>query len=188
MRLPLFALLACCVLASACSSPRTRDVPVTSRSPVPTVPPQTSTMPPGMTPEAPQPAPAAEPPAPRPPQPARQLADGSQVPAVKGLIASADRALARGEVDLAAVNLERAQRLAPQSAEVYRKLAQVRLRQERPAEAEQLARRALAFSPAAAQQAELWRLIASARRQNGQPAAAQEAEARAAALEAGSAP
>lgn len=121
---------------------------------------------------------------PRSAQPPRQLADGSQVPAVRGLVAAADKALARGDVDLAAVNLERAQRLAPQSAQVYQKLAAVRLRQKRPAEAEQMARKALAYAGGTPQQVALWQLIARAREAQGQHARAQEARARAEALQA----
>lgn len=134
----------------------------------------------GTTPAEPrQPAPAA------PPQPVRKLADGSQLPAVKGLLGAADQALLRGDVELASASLERAQRLAPQSALVYQRLAKVRLKQKRPAEAEQLARKALAFAASPSQQAELWRLIASARQQQGKPSGATEANARAAALESG---
>jgi tetratricopeptide (TPR) repeat protein len=113
------------------------------------------------------------------------LADGSQLPAVKGLLAAANSALARGDVELASVNLERAQRLAPQSATVYQKLAGTRLRQKRPAEAEQLARKALAYAGTPAQQAALWQLIANARQMQGQHAQAREAQARATALQTG---
>ncbi len=122
----------------------------------------------------------------RPPsqlQPSRQLADGAQLPAVQGLLAGADRALRNDDLDLAAVNLERAQRLAPQSAAVYQRLADVRLRQKRPAEAEQLARKALAYAVEPAQQARLWRQIATARQQQGQMQSAQDAWQRAQALE-----
>lgn len=119
----------------------------------------------------------------KPPQPPRQLADGVQLPAVQGLLAAADRALRRADLELAAVNLERAQRLAPQSAAIYQRLAAVRLRQKRPAEAEQLARKALAYAASSAQQALLWRQIAAARQQQGQIQSAQAARERAAALE-----
>jgi tetratricopeptide (TPR) repeat protein len=178
-------LIAALLLLGACTQQPVRNIPVVTGSGTPTPPPAGTEIigplpPDSITSEAPT-APA------RPPQPARQLADGSQLPAVKGLVASADRALAKGEVDLAAVNLERAQRLAPQSALVYQKLARVRLKQSRPAEAEQLARKALAYATGPVQQAELWRLIAGARRQRGQQAAAQEAEAKAVALETGTA-
>jgi predicted Zn-dependent protease len=127
--------------------------------------------------------PALPPTAPR--QPPRQLADGSQLPAVKGLLSAAGRALEKGDVDLAAADLERAQRLAPQSVTVYQRLATVRLKQKRPAEAEQLARKALALATTPAQQAGLWRLIASARQQQGKSAEAREASAKAASLEGG---
>jgi tetratricopeptide (TPR) repeat protein len=111
------------------------------------------------------------------------LADGSQLPAVRGLLSAADAALAKGDVELAAVNLERAQRLAPQSAPVYQRLAAVRLRQKRPAEAEQLARKALGYASGPAQQASLWLVIAKARQMRGLQAEAQEARAKAAALQ-----
>lgn len=174
--LRLTCLIASSALLVACAHQSAGPVPVVSRTEVPVA------MPPASLPDTAPPA-QAEPAVPRPPQPARQLADGSQLPAVKGLVAGADSALARGEVELASINLERAQRLAPQSVVVYQKLARVRLKQSRPAEAEQMARKALAYASGSAQQAELWRLIASARRQRGQQAAAQEAEAKAAALE-----
>lgn len=131
----------------------------------------------------PAPAPVAPGLSYRPTQPARQLADGTQLPAVQGLLAASDRALHNNDFDLAAVNLERAQRLAPQSAAVYQRLAEVRLRQKRPAEAEQLARKALVYSGNTAQQALLWRQIALARQQLGQTQSAQEALAHAMALE-----
>lgn len=165
-------------LLAACTGP-VRTVPVvTPASPLPR----------GVSESAPErPAVAAPEPARRPQaQPLRQLADGSQLPAVRGLVAAADGALSRGEVELAAANLERAQRLAPQSALVYQKLAGTRLRQKRPAEAEQLARKALGFAGSPAQQATLWQLIASARHMQGQHSLAKEAQARASALQSGS--
>ncbi len=186
------------LLASACTSTPPASIPVvtpatpaksaktgsTATSPVPAGKPlpssSTQTLPaPGAAPTSP-PAPGLSY---RPNQPARQLADGSQVPAVQGLLAASDRALRSGDLDLAAVNLERAQRLAPQSAAVYQRLADVRLRQKRPAEAEQLARKALAYTAQMPQQAALWRQIAAARQQLGQAQSAQEALQRAAALE-----
>lgn len=171
MRLPALSLTA---LLAACST--YQPAPDTRVSAAPS-----GATPPAVT----EPLEAAPAPRPRPIAPPRPLADGSQLPAVKGLIGSADRARAVGNVELAAANLERAQRLAPQSAVVYQKLAQVRLQQRRPAEAEQMARKGLAYASAPAQQAELWRLIATARQQQGRTAEAREAAARAAELEAG---
>lgn len=185
------------VLLAACSHspPASREVPKTapgasSSSSVPATPPAGNA--PSASPATPS-SPATLPPRPpgilspqaahRPVQPGRQLADGSQVPAVQSLLATADRALAKGELDTAAVSLERAQRLAPQSAVVYQRLADIRLRQERPAEAEQLARKALGYTNHPAQQAAIWRQIAAARQQQGKGAAAQDALERASLLE-----
>jgi len=121
---------------------------------------------------------------PVPMQPPRNLADGSRVPAVQGLLATAERERRAGRLDAASASLERAQRLAPQSAQVYQRLAEVRLQQKRPVEAEQFARKGLGFATGPAAQAACWRLIADARRQQGRQQAAQEAAARAAELEA----
>lgn len=169
------------LLAGCSASPR---VPVADRPlpppPVPVTAPQVGSA------TAPVPDSYAGVPAPdvsRKPAAPRVLADGAQLPAVRGLMSAADAALAKGDVELAAVNLERAQRLAPQSAAVYQRLARVRLRQKRPAEAEQLARKALGYASGPAQQASLWLVIASARQMRGMQAEAQEARARATALQ-----
>lgn len=139
----------------------------------------------------PTPAPVAAPVVPSPVvarpvpvQPPRHLADGSRVPAVQGLLATAERERRAGRLEAASAALERAQRLAPQSALVYQRLAEVRLQQKRSVEAEQFARKGLGFATGPAAQAAFWRLIADARRQQGRQQAAQEAAARAAELEA----
>jgi predicted Zn-dependent protease len=116
-------------------------------------------------------------------QPSRQLADGSRVPALQSLLAAAQGQLAGGDLDGAGASLERAQRLAPQSATVYQRLADVRLRQQRPAEAEQLLRKALGFAGSPAQQAVIWRALAVAQQKQGNAAGAQDALARASALD-----
>ncbi len=121
---------------------------------------------------------------PVPAQPPRQLADGSRVPAVQGLLATAERERRAGRLDAASAALERAQRLAPQSALIYQRLAEVRLQQKRWPEAEQFARKGLGFASGAAAQSACWRLIAEARRQQGHHDAAQAADSRAAELEA----
>lgn len=171
-----FLLPALLSLAACSTTPRSASVPPPVGAPAPGV---------VVTGPVPGEPPAAPAETPRRPQPPRQLADGSQLPAVKGLVAAADSAMAKGDVELAGVNLERAQRLAPQSAVVYQKLATVRLRQKRPAEAEQLARKALAYAGTPTLQASLWQLIANARDMQGQRAKAQEARERAASLQAG---
>lgn len=135
---------------------------------------------PAVTEQAPPPAVAR----PVPVQPPRQLADGSRVPAVQGLLATAERERRAGRLDAASAALERAQRLAPQSALIYQRLAEVRLQQKRWPEAEQFARKGLGFASGAAAQSACWRLIAEARRQQGHHDAAQAADGRAAELEA----
>ena len=131
--------------------------------------------------------PAASPPSllikPVPAQPIRKLADGRDMPAVQGLLASAETRLQQGDLEEAANSLERAQRLAPQSAAVYLKLSETRLRQNRVLEAEQLARKGLAFAQGAAQQAALWRLVAMAAERQGKAETAAQARQKAELLE-----
>lgn len=131
-------------------------------------------------------APAGGSDAPRPqpvPAPRPALADGASVPAVQGLLDAAERARRAGDLATAGMHLERAQRLAPQSALVFQRLADLRLQQRRPAEAEQFARKGLSFAGSSGQQALLWRLVAEARRQQGRSDAALEALQRAQQLE-----
>lgn len=113
-----------------------------------------------------------------------RLADGRDIPAVQGLLARAAGFEARGAWEDASQLLERAQRLAPQSATVYQRLAGVRLHQNRTAEAEQLARKGLAFAVGNMQQAALWRLLASAAERQGKLDVSLQAKARAEQLEA----
>ena len=108
-------------------------------------------------------------------QPIRQLADGRDMPAVRNLLASAQNSLQQGRPEDAASSLERAQRLAPQSAAVYQKLAEVRLQQNRAVEAEQLARKGVAYAHNNSQQAALWRLVAIAADRQGKKETADKA-------------
>lgn len=183
----LFALMS--VALSACSTYSSQPIVV---QPFPG--PEVSTSRAVSVPAAPAPAegavlnaPSSVPARPVPAQPARQLADGSRVPAVQGLLATAERERRAGSLEAASAALERAQRLAPQSSLIYLRLAEVRLQQQRPADAEQFARKGLGFASGPAAQAALWRVIAEARRQQGRQQSAQEAAARAAELEAAAA-
>ena len=129
-------------------------------------------------PSAPIPTTILTPVKPTPPvvaQPIRQLADGRDMPAVQNLLASAQNSLQQGRPEDAASSLERAQRLAPQSAAVYQKLAEVRLQQNRAVEAEQLARKGVAFAHNNSQQAALWRLVAIAADRQGKKETADKA-------------
>ena len=129
-------------------------------------------------PSAPIPTTILTPVKPTPPvvaQPIRQLADGRDMPAVQNLLASAQNSLQQGRPEDAASSLERAQRLAPQSAAVYQKLAEVRLQQNRAVEAEQLARKGVAYAHNNSQQAALWRLVAIAADRQGKKETADKA-------------
>lgn len=116
-------------------------------------------------------------------QPNRKLADGRDMPAVQGLLATATDHLRAGKLEEAASSLERAQRLAPQSATVYQRLAEVRLQQGRTIEAEQLARKGLSYAQGNAQQAALWHLVAQAAERQGKQDAANQAKNKAMQLE-----
>lgn len=117
-------------------------------------------------------------------QPQRKLADGRDMPAVQSLLASASTSMSQGRPEDAATSLERAQRLAPQSAAVYQKLAEVRLQQGRNVEAEQLARKGLAYAQSSSQQVALWRLIAAAADKQGKIESANHAREKVMQLEA----
>ncbi|HMU88077.1 MAG TPA: hypothetical protein PKC11_10705 [Agitococcus sp.] len=116
-------------------------------------------------------------------QPNRKLADGRDMPAVQGLLSTASEHLRAGKLEEAATSLERAQRLAPQSATVYQRLAEVRLQQGRTIEAEQLARKGLSYAQGNAQQAALWHLVAQAAERQGKQDAANQARNKAMQLE-----
>lgn len=187
MRVSLPASVLVLLLLSACTTQKPAPTAPRPHTPPKATVPGTSTIPPvEVTPPrpiAPVPGAAMPTPAPAAPQPPRHLADGSRVPAVQALLASAQEQVKAGKLDAAGSSLERAQRLAPQSAQVYQRLAEVRLRQQRPAEAEQLLRKALGFASSTSQQAAIWRQLAVARQRQGRNAEAQDALGRAAALE-----
>lgn len=117
------------------------------------------------------------------PNAGKKLADGRDSPAVQGLLASASDSLQQGNLESAAISLERAQRLAPQSATVYLQLAQVRMQQGRAVEAEQLARKGLSYAQYNSLQAALWRLVAEAAEQQGKLDSALSAKNKAMQLE-----
>ncbi|MDP2225898.1 MAG: hypothetical protein Q8J78_00265 [Moraxellaceae bacterium] len=177
--------MAAAVGACTTAAPPSRG-PVVAASPVPPAPPTAPTAPGAVVAPVPV-APVVT--RPLPSQPARPvLADGSSVPAVQGLLTAAEQARMAGNLQAASSHLERAQRLAPQSPLVYQRLADLRLLQKLPVDAENFARKGLSFASAPAAQAMLWRLIAEARRQQGRAEAAQEALLRAQQAESPSTP
>ncbi|WP_051587304.1 tetratricopeptide repeat protein [Pseudomonas sp. RL] len=99
---------------------------------------------------------------------------------VLALLTSARQMQNGGDLNGAASSLERAQRIAPREPQVLYRLADLRLAQGDPAQAEQLARRALTYAGGRpALQASLWELIAKARERQGDPAGAAQARQRA---------
>lgn len=99
---------------------------------------------------------------------------------VLALLTSAQQLERSGNLSGASASLERAQRIAPREPQVLYRLAEVRLAQGNPAQAEQLARRGLSYAGGRpALQASLWEVIARAREQQGDAAGAAEARQRA---------
>lgn len=104
-------------------------------------------------------------------------------PAAQSLIRQADGYLAQGDAAAAVAQLERAQRIAPRSAEVYFKLSEAYVAMDQLGSAEQFTLKglSLAGSDARLQQAG-WLLLADIRRARGNVAGADQAEQRAGAL------
>lgn len=99
---------------------------------------------------------------------------------VLALLTTAKEQQTNGDFNGAASSLERAQRIAPREPQVLYRLAELRLAQGNPGQAEQLAQRGLSYSNGQpALQAGLWDLIARARAQQGNTVGAEEAQRRA---------
>lgn len=82
----------------------------------------------------------------------------------------------QGELAAAGRLLERAVTLMPDSSWLYRELAELRLREDQPAAAEGMARKALRFAPATgAYRAALWQLVATACSRQGDQACVDQA-------------
>lgn len=95
---------------------------------------------------------------------------------VLALLTSAQKQYGDGDLNGAAASLERAQRIAPREPQVLYRLAEVRLQQGNPAQAEQLARRGLSYANGRPTiQAGLWELIAKSREAQGDQAGAAQA-------------
>ncbi|QEY57960.1 tetratricopeptide repeat protein [Pseudomonas sp. C27(2019)] len=110
----------------------------------------------------------------------RLAADEQLSGPVLALLTTAKQQQTSGDFNGAASSLERAQRIAPREPQVLYRLAEVRLAQGNPSQAEQLAQRGLSYSNGRpALQAGLWELIARARAQQGDTAGAEEAQRRA---------
>jgi hypothetical protein len=109
---------------------------------------------------------------------------GDELPAAAlTLIRDADQRLSRGDASGAIVQLERAQRIAPRSAEVYFKLAEAYVAGDNLGAAEQFTLKGLSLAGSDDRmQRAGWLLLADIRRARGNVAGADQAEARAATL------
>lgn len=98
-------------------------------------------------------------------------------PAVLALMNAAQASLASGELDNAAASLERAIRLQPRNPQLWHTLAEVRLKQQQPGLAEDLAKKSnLHAQGRTALMRANWAIIAEARRQKGDTEGAAEAQ------------
>lgn len=122
-------------------------------------------------------------PAPRSSSPSYRDAGDSLSPAAISLIRKADNLLAQGDTSAAIARLERAQRIAPRSAEVYFKLSEAYVASNQLGTAEQFTLKGLSLAGSNARlQRSGWLLLADIRRARGNVAGADQAEARASAL------
>ncbi|MBN2871556.1 MAG: tetratricopeptide repeat protein [Halothiobacillaceae bacterium] len=116
---------------------------------------------------------------PLPNAPDREQEPSPTSPAVLALVRQADTRLKAGDLTGAQSTLERAVQIEPGNARLWLDLAQVRLARDQPAQAEQLALRAVEHAADNQTLSAAWRLVAKARRAQGDEAGAREAEERA---------
>lgn len=160
--LPLFLFL------SACSTTSHRDLPPVIDGRTGEVVPETARpASPGADGTGPAPISAA-------PKPARSGG------AVVALLGQADRYRSSGDNSNEAATVERALRIEPNNARLWSRLADIRLQQQRPQQAEQLALKSIALASGDPRmQAGNWRLIARARRALNDADGARRAERKA---------
>jgi tetratricopeptide repeat protein len=105
-------------------------------------------------------------------------------PAVLALLSDAGRQARSGSLDQAAAALERAVRIDPHNATIWSRIAEIRLQQGQPQQAENLAKKSNTLAGRdSGLQARNWHIIAQARRQSGDGTGADAAEQTAADLE-----
>lgn len=116
-------------------------------------------------------------------QPSYREAGDELSPAALGLVREADTLLQRGDARSAIARLERAQRIAPRSAEIYFKLSEAYVAGKKLGPAEQFTLKGLSLAGNDARlQRAGWLLLADIRRARGNVAGASQAERRAGAL------
>lgn len=93
------------------------------------------------------------------PAPVRQLKDGHGIAAYDRLMQNYLQALKQNNLVEAEKNLLQAQRIAPQSADVYRELARLANLRKQASNAEAFARKGLTFAQSNVQNKQLWQQI-----------------------------
>lgn len=125
--------------------------------------------------------------APVAPAPEQNAPAPAASPAVVALLQDSQRQNDAGQPARAAALLERALRIEPRNATLWQRLADVRLRQGRAAQAESLALKSNSLAGTDTPlQARNWQIIAQARRNQGNAAGARRAQQRAEKLGSGS--
>lgn len=120
---------------------------------------------------------------PRTSSPSYSEAGDGLSPAALSLVREADGLLRQGDISGAIAQLERAQRIAPRSAEIYFKLSEAYVASDQLGSAEQFTLKGLSLAGNNTRlQRAGWLLLADIRRARGNVAGASQAEARAAAL------
>ena len=130
--------------------------------------------------EAPAQGGSAVAPVPKTVAPASPAAAASDPPAVLALVQEADASTASGRLDNAAATLERGIRIQPRNGLLWQKLAEVRLKQNQPGLAEDLAKKSNVLAKEnKSLTRKNWSIIAEARRLKGDVPGASEADAKA---------
>lgn len=93
------------------------------------------------------------------PQPHRQLRDGRGIAAYQKAMQDYNQFLRQNNLVDAEKNLLQAQRIAPQSADVYRELARLANLRKQGSNAEAFARKGLSFAQTQVQRKQLWQQI-----------------------------
>ena len=115
--------------------------------------------------------------------PAQKVQPAQLSPIAIAMISDADRSAGAGNLDSAAAVLERGLRIEPRNATLIYKLAEVRLKQAKPQQAVDLAKKsALLAGSDKALKKRCWLLIAEARKMQGDMAGATEAHLKADAM------
>lgn len=175
---PLFVGLTLSVLLSACAAPGGPRGPVQAPStPPPPAEPSLKSTPLEMgrpVTVRPLPQERAE------PNPSLSTQQPVKSPVVVALLRDVERLQGSGEFDQAAARVERGLRIAPKDARLWQRLATIRLQQQRPEQAETLAKKSNSLARGQrAMQSLNWRIIAQSRAMRGDAQGADQARLRA---------